>query len=170
MFKKNVLLLGGEGYVGKIVSAYLIKKNYNIVSFDYLIYNQNYSKNLIKNDKYKFIYGDLREKKEISGALKNIDHVVILAGLVGDPITKKYPKLSHDINYNGIKNFIDICSKYKYINKIIFISTCSNYGLLNNEIKADEQTRLKALSLYSKAVENLKMVGVRSELSFMDKI
>ena len=34
------------------------------------------------------------------------DYVVFLAGLVGDPITKKYPKLSKKTNYKNSKKFI----------------------------------------------------------------
>ena len=53
--------------------------------------------------------------------------MLILAGLVGDPITKKYKKLSQSINYDGIK-FILAC-KEKNIKRLIFVSICSNYGI-----------------------------------------
>ena len=35
------------------------------------------------------------------------DHIIILAGLVGDPITKKYPELSEKINKFSISSLID---------------------------------------------------------------
>ena len=38
----------------------------------------------------------------------NIDSVVLLAGLVGDPIAKKYPKITTEINLNGIFNVIKV--------------------------------------------------------------
>ena len=37
------------------------------------------------------------------------------------------------------------------VGKLIFISTCSNYGLINQDLKADENFELKPLSLYAKA-------------------
>ena len=42
-------------------------------------------------------------RKNLEKASKNIDGVVLLAGLVGDPITKKYPDLSNKINNIGLK-------------------------------------------------------------------
>ena len=47
----------------------------------------------------------------IEKLLKNIDSVVILAGLVGDPITKKYPELSEKINIKLVKALIDLLNK-----------------------------------------------------------
>ena len=46
---------------------------------------------------------------------------------MGDPITKKYPKLSTEID-NGTVDLINICEKKK-LEKTILVSTCSNYGL-----------------------------------------
>ena len=43
--------------------------------------------------------------------MKNIDKVILLAGLVGDPITKKYPAESKIINDSGVKNVIDLCAE-----------------------------------------------------------
>ena len=34
---KKVIIFGGEGYIGKVVKRYLIKKNYKVTSFDNLI-------------------------------------------------------------------------------------------------------------------------------------
>ena len=45
----------------------------------------------------------------VKNSLKDVSTIVILAGLVGDPITKKYPKEAEEINFRGIKNLIDSC-------------------------------------------------------------
>ena len=93
----------------------------------------------------------MRNIKSIEGCLNknSIKDIVILAGLVGDPITKKYPLESENINYLAIKNFIDKCNGKK-IEKIIFISTCSNYGIVKSNVLADENTKLKPVSSYAK--------------------
>ena len=43
---------------------------------------------------------------KIDDILKEITDVIILAGLVGDPITRKYPQESKAINFVALKNFI----------------------------------------------------------------
>ena len=77
----------------------------------------------------------------------------LLAGLVGDPITKNYPMESEFINEKQIKKCIDYFDN-KIIEKLIFISTCSNYGLIKEHELADENFNLNPLSLYAKAKVN----------------
>ena len=56
---------------------------------------------------YETKYGDLCNEKVVRNALEGITDVVLLAGLVGDPITKKYKKESKKINDDGIKTCIN---------------------------------------------------------------
>lgn len=153
----NIILIGGEGYIGTVVSKYLVAKDYEVLSFDNLIY-QN-STNVISNQyhpNYSFIFGDIRDGYKLNQVLDRKSKVIILAGLVGDPITKKYPLISEQINNIGIKNVIDI-SINKKVKKIVFISTCSNYGVISDEDVADENFTLNPLSSYAKSkVENEK--------------
>ena len=89
--------------------------------------------------------------------LEDIDCIVILAGLVGEFITKKYPKLSKEINEDSIINLIDILDKFENIQNLIFVSTCSNYGITKDDILVNEDYVLNPLSPYAKAkvkVEN----------------
>ena len=147
---KKILLAGGAGYIGTVLTEYFLAKNYKIKCLDALIYpKQKISNKFLKNKNYEFIHGDIRDLISIKKSLNEVDNIVVLAGLVGDPITKKYPKQSEDINYFGIKNFIDNCSD-KNIHKLIFVSTCSNYGIIDGSQKADENFNLKPLSSYAK--------------------
>jgi len=148
---KNILLIGGEGYIGNVLSTFLLKSGYKVTSFDRLIYNNGYLVlNNVNNKHYKFIYGDMVKKQDLEPALDEIDTVVLLAGLVGDPITKKYPQEAAIINELGIRNSIDLCVE-KNIDQLIFISTCSNYGLTEDGVLASETHELQPLSLYAKA-------------------
>ena len=49
---------------------------------------------------------------------EKIDNVILLAGLVGDPITKKYKEEAKQINDLGIKKVINFTKKKK--SKIYF--------------------------------------------------
>lgn len=151
---KSILLIGGEGYIGSMVCEYLLDAGHYVTSYDYLLYNNNLCPlNHVHNPNYKFIFGDIVNRNELELALENIDAVVLLAGLVGDPITKKYPNESAKINDEGVKNIIDLCDE-KDIDRFILVSTCSNYGLIENYNKADEDYKLTPLSLYAKSKVN----------------
>ena len=99
------------------------------------------------------MYGNIVDPEFIGKALDGVECVVLLSGLVGDPITKKYPEESALINDQGVKNIIDRCAEQN-IDKFIFISTCSNYGMIESDDLADEQYKLNPLSLYSKSKVN----------------
>ena len=130
----KVLLIGGAGYIGTVVTKHLIKKNFDVTCLDNLIYNNLYSLSEFEKDKkFNFVLGDLRNEALTNKLLNECDAVVILAGLVGDPITKKYPEISEKINNKGIKKLINSC-KNKKIEKLIFVSTCSNYGLSETDL------------------------------------
>ena len=146
---KKILLIGGEGYIGNVVSEELLSKGYSIISYDNLLYENNLCVlNKLHHSNYQFIYGDILDTVKLENALSGVDGVILLAGLVGDPITKKYPNESAAINDKGVKNAIDLCAK-KNIERFIFVSTCSNYGLIKDDELAHEEFDLNPLSLYS---------------------
>ena len=147
---QNILVVGGAGYIGTVVSDHFLKKGCNVSCVDNFLDDNSFDLlNLQKNKKFKFLLGDLRNQDLINELLDKCDAVIILAGLVGDPITKKYPQISTEINFDGTKKLIDNC-KHKKIEKVIFVSTCSNYGLSDTNLPLNEEAELKPLSLYAK--------------------
>ena len=150
----KVLLIGGEGYIGNVVALNFLSKKYKVISFDKLLYN-NYQCVLskINLENYTFYNGDILDTDTLYPIIKSVDKVVLLAGLVGDPITKKYPEESSIINDKGVKNVVDICAENN-TKRFVFISTCSNYGLIEGNELADENHSLSPLSLYSKSKVN----------------
>ena len=160
---KKILVIGSQGYIGTVLSDYLLKRDYILTGVDNFIYNQkkiNFDK---KN--YKFINCDLRNEYKIYKLISKVSYVIILAGLVGDPITKKYPKLAHEINYKGIKNVIKICNKIK-IKKLIFISTCSNYGITKGDKLLKENHVLKPISLYAEQKVKIEKFLLENKFKF----
>lgn len=148
---KNILLIGGAGYVGSVLTSHLLKKGYTVSVLDNFVYQNQFTiQPYLGDPDYHFFYGDLCNSNDIAKASKDITDVVILGGLVGDPITKAYPNESEIINNKGVKTCIEYF-KDKAINKLIFISTCSNYGLIKENEVADENFELSPLSLYAKA-------------------
>lgn len=148
---KNVLLIGGAGYVGSIITSHFLREGYKVTVLDNFIYQNQFSiESFIGDPNYKFIKGDFSEKSSLEQASIGITDVVMLGGLVGDPITKSFPNESELINSIGVKNCIDYFDN-KELDKFIFISTCSNYGLIKENELADENFELNPLSLYAKA-------------------
>ena len=59
----KVLLIGGAGYIGTVITRHLIEKNFEVTCLDNLIYNNLYSlSEFEKNKKFNFVLGDLRNE------------------------------------------------------------------------------------------------------------
>ena len=151
---QKVLLIGGGGYVGNSLAYNFLKKKYQITILDNFVYNHKSTlNNLTSFTNLQIIEEDIINREALKRIINNFDVVIILAGLVGDPITKKYPEYASQINDLGIKNTIDVSFENK-IKKLIFVSTCSNYGLISDNGLADEKHVLNPISLYAKSKVN----------------
>ena len=149
MKKRSIILIGGEGYIGTVVRSFFLKKGFKVYSFDNIIYNQAF-KNDKSNKGFNFFRHNFANKK-IFRFLDKLEHenLIILGSIVGDPITKKYPKITKKINLDATEKLLKYALK-KNFKKVIFISTCSNYGVFNKNSLAKEDSQLNPKSLYAK--------------------
>ena len=149
MTRRSIILIGGEGYIGTVVRNFFLKKKFKVNSIDNVIYKQ--SLKIDKSNKnFKFIKYDFANKK-IFNFLDKLDHenLIVLGSIVGDPITKKYPDITKKINLEATERLLKYALK-KGFRKIIFVSTCSNYGIFDKNSLAKENSRLNPKSLYAK--------------------
>jgi len=145
---KTVLISGGAGYIGSaLVSRILRDTKWNVKVFDDLMYGGNSLFQFFNFDRFSFIKGDLR-KFHLEKILNDVDFVVNLAALVGEPICKKYPKEAKEINYEANLNLAKNCELLG-ISRYLMMSTCSNYGLRENQEMLTENDDLQPISLYS---------------------
>jgi len=165
---RKILLVGGAGYVGSVMTGHLLRKGWSVRCLDQLIYkNSSCAWPYLTDPQYEFVRGDLRDPNVFATALKNVDDVVILAGLVGDPITRTYPEESDAINRVGVGSLIDAVQKHP-VERLIFVSTCSNYGLVEKDEAVDENYTLTPLSLYAKHKVEMekKILGLKGKVGF----
>ena len=148
--ERKVLVIGGAGYIGSVVVPDLLEDGYSVVSADLLIYdNAPLALTQWHHPRYAFQRLDLRNPAPWAAVLAGVSDVVILGALVGDPITKKYPTQSQQINVEALKQLLPVMDQAR-VNKVLFVSTCSNYGLQVDNTPATEDSPLNPLSVYAK--------------------
>ena len=158
----TVLVTGGAGYLGSVLTEELSIRGYRTIVFDNGITSPQFP--------YKFngidvscVQGDVRNPKDVVSALKGVDAVVHLASIVGDPACNINPDLAWSTNYLGTIYLAEACRKAG-IRRFVFASSCSNYGLYTNE-DVDESAPLNPQSLYarSKIHSENYLISVRNE-------
>jgi nucleoside-diphosphate-sugar epimerase len=132
----KILIVGGAGYVGGVVTDLLIKNKYNVTVYDSLLYEDQYMKDC------PFILGDVRDESKLKGLLSKFDTVVWIAALVGDGACNIDPKLTNEINFKSVE-FLS----QNFNGRIVFFSTCSVYGAQNQLL--NENSSVNPLSLYA---------------------
>ena len=156
MKKLKILITGGAGYLGSILTTQLVDSGHQVTVIDSLEFNKTSLSHLFVKKNFKFIKGDVRNKNLMIKELKKNNIIIPLAALVGAPLCKKYPKKTLDINYNCIKF---ILSNLKSSQKIIYPNTNSGYGIGKKNKYCDEKSPLNPISLYGKTkVEAEKII------------
>ena len=149
--RRRVLILGGAGYIGSPLTRHLLDAGYAVRNLDLLLYGNHATVYpFLGEPNYEFRFGDHCDAATVEAALEDVTDVIILSGLVGDPVTRKYPAESRAINHDGIQNLFGLLNG-RGLNKVVFVSTCSNYGLIPEGAIAAEDYELKPLSDYATA-------------------
>jgi len=154
----NVLVTGGAGYIGSVLSRILLEKGYNVMCLDRLFFGTDSIKDIA--DKITLIKDDVRFfNPEI---LKGIDAVFDLASLSNDPSGELEPQKTMEINYKGRVRVANLAKKYG-AKKYVLASTCSVYGFQEGLIT--EESGLNPLTTYAKA----NMIAEKEVLPLADK-
>ena len=140
----NVLVTGGAGYIGSVMSRILLEKGYNVTVLDRLFFGKESLKDIA--EKITLVKDDIRyfDPK----ILKRIDAVFDLASLSNDPCGELNPKKTLEINYKGRVRVANLAKKY-CVKNYVLASTCSVYGFQEELIT--EKSSLNPLTTYAKA-------------------
>ena len=104
----RILITGGAGYVGAVLTPHLLKKGYEITVLDLMIYGED----VLKKDKnLKVIKGDIRNKSLLEQALHEKDVVIHLACISNNPSFELNPKLGKSINLDAFIPLVEISKK-----------------------------------------------------------
>ncbi len=142
---QKIFITGGAGYVGAVLTPYLISKGYKITVYDLMIYG----KEVLKEDpNLSVIQGDIRDKKLLNKVLPGHDIVIHLACISNDPSFELNPELGKLINLDAFEPLVEIAKKSS-IKRFIYASTSSVYGI-KTESDVNENMSLEPLTDYSR--------------------
>lgn len=163
--KPNILITGGAGYIGSILTETLINQGYNVIVYDNFLYKQPSLTNLCHKKNLSIQRGDVRDDRKIKELVKKVDIIIPLAALVGAPICSFDPVGSKSINHYAIDLILNSVSKDQYI---LMPTTNSAYGSGDDNNYCDENSPLNPISEYAKEKVEVekKLLDHHNSISF----
>lgn len=156
----RVLLTGGAGYLGSILSEHLLNAGHRVTTVDNLLHRQKTLFHLCNNPNFEFVFGDVRNEKLIKSLLKDVEVIIPLAAIVGAPACDLDPQLATTVNLDAIKLLNQLRSKNQLI---VYPTTNSGYGTKSGEVLCTEDTPLEPISLYGRTKSEAETELLNSE-------
>ena len=164
MSNSKILLVGGAGYVGSVLTSELLERGYAVKLLDRLYFGRDGLKDV--HDRIELIVGDMRVVP--NDILEDVDAVVNIGGLSNDPTAEYNPQANREMNTLASIKLAEDCIKAG-VRRYIFASSCSIYdhGVDNDalDIIQDENSEVNPRAAYSgsKYAAEISILGMSSE-------
>jgi nucleoside-diphosphate-sugar epimerase len=119
---QTVLITGGGGYIGCVLTGRLLERGYNVRIFDRLYWGEEPLESFA--GRIELLVGDVREVP--AEALDGVDGVIHLAGLSNDPTAEYDPEANWQMNAVATEALGRACVE-REIERVVFASSCSLY-------------------------------------------
>lgn len=143
---KTVLVTGGAGYIGSVLTELLLDAGYTVRVLDRMFFGQHLLAPLANRQGLTLLKHDVRYVEP--DLFEGVDVVVDLAGISNDPASDLDPAITEQINLGGTMRVADL-AKAAGVSRYIFSSSCSIYGEGGSTV-LDEQSPKAPVSLYAR--------------------
>jgi len=141
----KVLITGGSGYLGSVLCEVLLRRGYEVVVLDNLMFGQGCLFHLCADPSFDFVRGDVRDEQTMAQLIARADVIIPLAALVGAPLCDRDPKAARSTNLDAIRMINRLRSPGQLV---VFPTTNSGYGATSGEVYCTEETVLAPISIY----------------------
>lgn len=150
---KHILITGGAGYIGSLLTSELLRLGYRVTALDSLLFGGEAIVPFLYHPNFHFVKTDVTEPRAVKDALKDgwqkPDAVIHLAAIVGFPACQAVGKqVAWKYNVDSTKMVYEQATDLG-VERFVFASTYSNYGLSQDGKPVTEESPLNPQSLYA---------------------
>ena len=141
LMEKKILVTGGAGFIGINLVRKLLKGGSYVTVIDNFVTGKRENiEDLLVNENFKLIEGDVRNEKTIYDAVQNMDIIVHCAAIPGVDESINDPFTTTDITIRGTLNVLQAARK-ENVEKVIFASSAAVYGSEVYPLKDEEHPK-----------------------------
>lgn len=153
MTDRHILITGGAGYIGSLLTSELLRLNYRVTILDSLLFGGESILPFLHHPNFHFVKADVTEPRAIKDAAKDgwqkPEAIVHLAAIVGFPACQAVGRqVAWKYNVEATKMVFEQAAELG-VERFVFSSTYSNYGLSPDGKPVTEESPLNPQSLYA---------------------
>ncbi len=153
MTERHILITGGAGYIGSLLTSELLRLNYRVTVLDSLLFGGESLVAFLHHPNFHFVKADVTDPRAIKDAVKDgwqkPDALVHLAAIVGFPACQAVGRqVAWKYNVEATKMVFEQAAEIG-VERFVFASTYSNYGLSPDGKPVTEESPLNPQSLYA---------------------
>ncbi|RMD69180.1 MAG: NAD(P)-dependent oxidoreductase [Cyanobacteria bacterium J149] len=141
----KVLITGGAGYIGSVLTPTLLKRGYEVTVVDNFMFHQNSLADCCQYETFNVVRGDCRDESLMKDLVKDADVIIPLAALVGAPLCNRDKIATETTNRDAIQMLCRLASKEQ---RFLVPITNSGYGVGEKGKFCTEESPLRPISTY----------------------
>jgi len=150
---RHVLITGGAGYIGSLLTSELLRADFRVTVMDNLLFGGESLLGFLHHPNFHFAKIDVTEARAVKDGIKGDwpkpEAVVHLAAIVGFPACQAVGRqVAWRYNVEATQRVFEQASDLGS-ERFVFASTYSNYGLSQNGRPVTEESPLTPQSLYA---------------------
>jgi len=150
---RHILITGGAGYIGSLLTSELLRANYRVTVLDDLLFGGESLLGFLHHPNFHFVKADVTDPRAIRDNVRGEwpipQAVVHLAAIVGFPACQAVGRqAAWRYNVEATKMVFEQVADLG-VGRIVFASTYSNYGLSSDGRPVTEESALNPQSLYA---------------------
>lgn len=162
MMPLKILITGGAGYVGSVLTPSLLALGHEVTVLDNFLFRQNSLTDCCHHPTFQIVRGDCRDESVMKSLVPRFDLILPLAALVGVPLCNRDAMATQTTNFDAVAMLCRLASPAQ---RIIIPVTNSGYGIGEKGIHCTEDTPLRPISTYGQTKVKAEAIVLERENS-----